>query len=170
MVHIFDAWDTFLRVKGHIYGIQGRGHVYEQCSGDNFLRSVLQLSKVASFHWITSLSHNPLLFFLFLVKLITKEMEYKFYNSVQLSTIQNKTKPYSSTGQQTLFYTAQPVKIVALLHVREELHKFTTKLKKKKIYIYIYISLVLENIRRDLHTRLRYAVTTSPSCKIQFKF
>ena len=34
MVHIFYAWDTFLRVKGHICGIQERGHEYEQCYGD----------------------------------------------------------------------------------------------------------------------------------------
>ena len=83
---------------------------------------------------------------------------------MQLSTTQIAP---NHTAEEDNKLTAQPVKIVALLHVREQLHKFTTKLKKKKIYI--YISLVLENIRRDLHTRLRYAVTTSPSCKIQFK-
>ena len=48
-------------------------------------------------------------------------MEYKFYNSVQLSTIQNKTKPYSSTGQQTLFHAAQSVQIAALILIKEEL-------------------------------------------------
>ena len=49
-------------------------------------------------------------------------MEYKFYNTVQLSTIQNNTKPHSSTGQQTLFYTAQSVQIAALSLIIEELH------------------------------------------------
>ena len=38
-------------------------HWYEQCYGDNFLQSVSELARVASFHWITSLSHDLLLFF-----------------------------------------------------------------------------------------------------------
>ena len=49
-------------------------------------------------------------------------MEYKFYNTVQLSTIQNNTKPHSSTGQRTLLYTAQSVQIAALSLIIEELH------------------------------------------------
>ena len=82
----------------------------------NFLRSQVFIG-LHHFHII----HYSFFFFLFLVKFITKEMEYKFYNSVQLSTIQNKTKPYSSTGQQTLFHAAQSVQIAALILIKEEL-------------------------------------------------